>query len=223
MKILNWLFVLILSSFILPGNALAHVALIYPVGEETFQAGNVIIIQWQTEIYHGPSNWDLFFSSDGGSTWESIAVDLQESQMTYDWIVPNIDTDSAQIKVIQDNETGSDYPDASGNFMINSITGIEISEGILPDFTVFPAYPNPFNSTTTIQYELNSPSEVSLRIYNILGKEIKTLVNNNQIPGFKSVVWDGSDNRSQVVASGIYFYSLKVGNQVISRKVFLTK
>jgi hypothetical protein len=223
MKYLNSLFVIILSSFIFSGNAAAHVSLIYPLGGETFQAENVVTIQWRVDIYHGPSNWDLFFSRDGGSTWETIVMNLQESQLTYDWTVPNIDTDSAQVRVIQDNETGQDYPAASGNFTINTVTSIEMSGGYFQNFILLPPYPNPFNSSTTIRYELYSPSRVSLKIFNILGEEIKTLVNNNQTPGLKSVVWNGRDNRSQVVGSGIYVYSLQVGNQIKSMKVFLTK
>ena len=113
-KIKLLLFIIIFSGALsaLSLNALAHVSLLYPVGGETFQAGETVMIQWQIDIYHGPCNWDLQFSNDGGGSWQSIASDLPEPDSTYHWTVPNVQTGSAQVKVTQDNNTGMDYSDA---------------------------------------------------------------------------------------------------------------
>ena len=76
-------------------------------------------------------------------------------------------------------------------------------------------YPNPFNPSTIISYELPAESRVRLTIYNLLGREIVTLVNGNQDAGFKSVEWNASN-----VASGIYFYRLTVSTATGSNEVF---
>ncbi len=75
-------------------------------------------------------------------------------------------------------------------------------------------WPNPFNSTTAINYQLSAVSDqrsaVSLKIYNILGQVVRKLVNEEQVPGYYSVRWDGKDSGGNPVASGVYFCRLQV-------------
>jgi len=210
-------------SLVFIQSALAHVALLYPVGGETFQAGEIVTIQWQIVIYHGSCNWDLYFSDDGGSTWQPIATDLEQTVLEYNWTVPSIATDSGQVKVIQDNATGPDYTDASGNFTINVSTGIKKPNNLPDKFMAYPAYPNPFNPATTIRYELPKSARVSLKIYNIVGQEIITLADGIQSPGEKMVVWDGKNKNSRLVASGVYIYRLQVDNLVRTNKMLYVK
>ena len=73
-------------------------------------------------------------------------------------------------------------------------------------------YPNPFNPTTTINYQLPIGSKVELTIYNLLGQQIRTLVNTQQSAGAHQVLWNGRDESGKQVTSGIYFYQLKAGN-----------
>ncbi|KPL04738.1 MAG: hypothetical protein AMJ73_03765 [candidate division Zixibacteria bacterium SM1_73] len=113
-------------------------------------------------------------------------------------------------------------------------------------FQLFQNYPNPFNAVTKIQYTVGSPKDPSdrqsrlihttLKIYNILGKEVRELVNTRQSPGNYTIIWDGKDNNGKEVASGIYFYQLtvrqahppeqsrgKAGNYKETRKLVLIK
>ena len=64
-------------------------------------------------------------------------------------------------------------------------------------------------------------SKIILKVYDITGKEIRTLVDGTSSPGLKSVVWDGRNDRNQPVSSGIYIYRLQAGNQVQSKKMIL--
>ncbi len=79
-------------------------------------------------------------------------------------------------------------------------------------------YPNPFNPTTQISYILNKNGKVNLTIYNMLGETVKTLVNESQVAGRYSYTVDASD-----LSSGIYFYTLSTGNQVVTKKMTLLK
>lgn len=90
-------------------------------------------------------------------------------------------------------------------------------------FHLYQNYPNPFNPTTTIQYYLPKRSEVSLKIYDLWGREIKTLVQQTQTPGLKSVVWEGQNNYGENVNSGIYFYRIKTGFFSNTKKLLLLK
>jgi hypothetical protein len=83
-------------------------------------------------------------------------------------------------------------------------------------------FPNPFNNATTISYYLPEPARVELRIYNLLGEEVKTLVNEFQDSDHRSVLWEGSDNSGNGVSSGVYISRMMAGNMSqTSRLVFL--
>lgn len=84
-------------------------------------------------------------------------------------------------------------------------------------------YPNPFNPVTTIRYRLSTDSRVNLGIYNVLGQEVRTLVNTTQCAGENTVIWDGKDQFGKDVNSGIYICRLKADNQRISRKMLLVR
>jgi hypothetical protein len=84
-------------------------------------------------------------------------------------------------------------------------------------------YPNPFNMATVISYSLSAEANVELTIYNVLGEKVRTLVNQRQSAGPKSLTWDGKDNTGSVVSSGYYFYRLKADDEAITKKMLLLK
>jgi len=86
------------------------------------------------------------------------------------------------------------------------------------EFTLFQNYPNPFNPVTTIKYALTQTSFVSLKVYNVFGKEVATLVQGKRNAGEHSVQFDGP-----LLASGVYFYQIRVDNNSITKKALLLK
>ncbi len=88
-------------------------------------------------------------------------------------------------------------------------------------FALHQNYPNPFNPTTTIQFDLIEAGNVSLNIYNSAGQLVRTLVSGDFVPGAHKVVWDARDNSGQRVASGLYLYMIKVGQQFTAQKKLL--
>ena len=95
----------------------------------------------------------------------------------------------------------------------NALAGFELSQN----------YPNPFNPSTTIAYQIPQASTVTLKVYNISGQEVTTLVNAGQAAGQYSVQWDGTDSRGQTVSSGIYVYQLRAGRYLESKTMFFMK
>ena len=91
------------------------------------------------------------------------------------------------------------------------------------DFALAQNYPNPFNPTTTIRYDLPVSSHVVLTVYNILGKEVKTLVDVEQSAGIKTVVWDGTNKVGEPVSSGVYIYRLKARDFHKTLKLMMLK
>ncbi|MCK4941714.1 T9SS type A sorting domain-containing protein, partial [candidate division WOR-3 bacterium] len=87
----------------------------------------------------------------------------------------------------------------------------------------FQCYPNPAKSATAFQYYLTEPSEVTLKIYNILGQQVKNLVHKTEGPGLKHVSWDGRDNQGRLLGAGIYFCRMQVGKHEKIEKIILLK
>jgi flagellar hook assembly protein FlgD len=93
----------------------------------------------------------------------------------------------------------------------------------LLQFTIIGNYPNSFNSYTTIIYEIDSPANVNLKIYDKLGSLVVTLVNEEQTPGRKEVRWDSRDKNGLSVSSGVYFVTLAVKTFTTTRKILLVQ
>ena len=101
-------------------------------------------------------------------------------------------------------------------------TGVE-NEFIPVTHNLFQNYPNPFNPSTIISYSLPNVSFVSLKIYDILGREVRTLVNSEQNIGIHNIQWNGDNNYGNKVSSGIYLYKIEAGDFIMTKKMLLLK
>jgi len=122
--------------------------------------------------------------------------------------------------------TGSGLEGYFDNIEVNSLVSAVDDNSIsgIPDgFNLGQNYPNPFNPETQISYNISTPGYISLTVHDLLGREIKTLVSENQPSGNYTVSWNGKDNNGNVVPSGVYLYSLKAGSFVESKKMILMK
>ncbi len=106
------------------------------------------------------------------------------------------------------------------NFIVSNVTSVDgASEGSIPyKFNLHQNYPNPFNPTTLIQYELPIAGFVTLKVFNVLGKEVQTLINSYSSEGMHSVSMNVTS-----LSSGVYFYSLTSGNNSITKKMVVLK
>ncbi len=96
-------------------------------------------------------------------------------------------------------------------------------ENIPDEFVLYSNYPNPFNPITKIDYGLPEASNVQLIIYDILGREVTTLVNGVQEPGYKSITWHGTNAFGKNVGAGMYFYLIQAGDFRQVKKMILLK
>jgi len=116
-------------------------------------------------------------------------------------------------------------------FCIDTTTSVEWTEAQRPEkITLLQNYPNPFNPLTIVRFcvhgsqsTVHSTSHVSLGIYNILGQLVRTLKDEEMMPGNYQVVWDGKDDKGKELASGIYFCKLAAGSCQDVRKMVLVK
>jgi hypothetical protein len=98
------------------------------------------------------------------------------------------------------------------------------NHGAIPKvFALQQNFPNPFNASTTIRYQLPQTAHLRLSIYNILGQEVRAVVDDVQPAGFYAVTWDGTDENRWSVASGIYLYSIQTGEFRAVKKALLLR
>ena len=84
-------------------------------------------------------------------------------------------------------------------------------------------YPNPFNPVTSLRYDLAENNLVNITIYDMMGREVKTLVNQAQDAGYKSVVWNATNDYGKPVSAGIYLYQIQAGEYIQTKKMVLLK
>lgn len=119
---------------------------------------------------------------------------------------------------------------ADGGRILAKNTGKPMAVLYNPDYKIVPNsytldqnYPNPFNPSTTIRYGVKSEGRVVIKVYNLLGQEVRTLVNEFKPAGVFRTVWDGRNNAGQAVATGVYVYRMQAGGIVKSRKMLFVK
>jgi methionine-rich copper-binding protein CopC len=115
----------------------------------------------------------------------------------------------------------------TGNVVVNenrskNLESVSI-KAIPEEFKLSNNYPNPFNPTTTINYQLPKSSKVVITVYDLLGHRVKTLVNKNMEAGYYSVIWNGKNESGKTLSSGTYFYHIKAGKNSATKKMLLMK
>ena len=113
------------------------------------------------------------------------------------------------------------------NTLVMLPTGDDVSLAdvtVMPEkFTLHQNYPNPFNPVTTLRYDLPENGNVNITIYDMLGRQVKTLINQNQDAGYRSVVWNATNNYGEPVSAGIYLYQIQAGEYMQTKKMVLLK
>jgi DNA-binding beta-propeller fold protein YncE len=172
---------------------------------------------------------DMFFVYEltaGGPTWMKMMMtagmvapgDNSDMPMRIYGIEEGSDT---AFVVIQTNDPAA--PVINVEVHKTMVTGLEDLTQMPTSFDMAQNYPNPFNPTTTIKYQLPKVSDVKLVIYNILGQQVRTLLNGQIEAGYHSVVWDGRNETGQSVASGIYIYRFEAGDFQKTMKLLILR
>ncbi|MCP4685888.1 MAG: T9SS type A sorting domain-containing protein [bacterium] len=163
-----------------------------------------------------------FFENDGSGTFINV-YDYAAGESTYDVCLADFDNDDdTDVGVV--NNPGQNISLLFNRYeIITDVPEIGDRAGLPANFWLAQNYPNPFNPGTTIEYDLPRRSHVTLAVYNILGREVRLLVNESQSAGPQSVYWDGRDEAGKIAASGVYLYHLKADDTIEARKMILLK
>jgi len=111
-----------------------------------------------------------------------------------------------------------------GAFGIGCEAILSIDKDAIPlQYTLHQNYPNPFNPITTLRYDLPEQATVNIIIYDMLGRQVRTLLNQTQDAGFKLVIWNATNDHGKPVSAGVYLYKIQAGEFVQTRKMVLLK
>jgi PKD repeat protein len=186
-----------------------------PNGGEVWEVGETEDITWtDVNVY----DVKIELSVDNGTNWSTI-VESTPNTGTYSWIVEAQDSsDQCLIRIINvDDDLIADVSDAV--FTIDIVTGLEEDKQSIPsEFNLSQNYPNPFNPVTLIKYQVPEASLVSIKVYDIIGREVAVLVNEEKSPGNYQVSFS-----SENLASGVYFYKMVAGDFSSVKKMNLLK
>ncbi|MCH7974188.1 MAG: T9SS type A sorting domain-containing protein, partial [Bacteroidetes bacterium] len=183
-----------------------------------------------------------------GATLMKVKLEwVNNSQISFGVIIERSDNDSTNYVIVDSvGNSISSYTDSLLNightyyyrikaynptassayvFVVSGIiTDVESLDNLIPkEFTLEQNYPNPFNPSTIIRFGLSEASFVILKIYNMLGQEVKTLINKQMNTGTFNVQWRGDNDSGNKVSSGIYIYRVMAGSHIFTKKMILLK
>jgi hypothetical protein len=187
-----------------------------------------------------PSTWAVgitpqFFAQLGNNDgYNSSGSDYQfvfPNVTSFDWTQFHVDAQVPADKFVGMETRIHIYSQFVGTIYFDDLsiqnmglTGVKDVNQTLPStFTVYQNYPNPFNPTTTITYALPQAVPVKVIVFDMLGREVKTLVNANQKAGVQQIIWNGDNNFGHKVSSGMYMYRVTAGEQVQVKKMIMLK
>jgi hypothetical protein len=161
-----------------------------------------------TNLFAGTGNGGVFLSTNNGTSWTAVNSGLTNP---YVW----------SLAVSGTNLFAGTY-EGGGVWrrpLSEMISAVYLSSSELPtEFSLEQNYPNPFNPVTNFQFSIVNRQLTILKVYNVLGQEVATLVNEVKQPGTYTVQWDASG-----MASGMYFYRIQAGDFVATRRLLLLK
>jgi len=170
----------------------------------------------------------LLEDKNGISEFEIPSINSRKSQVINleGWVMPEGLSGDSKVYVVidEDNEVQEIHENNNiGWALVNPNLGIATSNEVifseLPEkHILYQNYPNPFNPGTNIRFELNSPSDIRLEVFDIIGRRVAVLVNSRMTSGVHEVRFDASS-----LSSGIYFYRLQTSDAILSRKMLLLK
>ncbi|MCX5800005.1 MAG: T9SS type A sorting domain-containing protein [Candidatus Eisenbacteria bacterium] len=206
-----------------PDTTSPSITVVRPNGGEVFYSDSPDTIRWIASDNIGVDSVSIYYSINAGATFPYTVATGEANDSVYAWTVPDTPSDSCVVKIVAYDgslNTAEDISDAI--FTISSPMGVNpIAE--VAKFGLLENHPNPFNPVTRIEFGLDEQARVSLRIYDISGKVVRTLVQESMSAGRHNATWNGEDESGMAVASGIYVCRLEAGSKTALRKMVLLR
>lgn len=194
-----------------------------PVILTSFQASSgygFITLDWVTASEVNCHRWEVYRGQQKDGEYKKIGNlsghGSTETEHTYRWVDRQISTGKTYFYRLK-------QVDFDGSTLLSDIVSVTAGSTVPGNYALHQNSPNPFNASTSISYQIPRATGVSLKVFNVFGQEVQTLVNERQWAGSYSVSWDGSNEDGQAMASGIYFCRLQAGEFAETVKMVLLR
>jgi len=201
------------------GHSVDNIAPMMLVGVEAGHSNGIVNLNWSASeandfshymVYHGSSvdfipSPENMIGSDSSPTFEHDAVEIGDHY----YVVTAVD--------IHENE--SEYSDPVSVALLSLLD----VNGLPENYTLHQNFPNPFNPTTTLRYDLPEDAMTTITVYDMMGRLVQTLVSGNKSAGYHSLKWDATNKYGSPVSAGVYIYSIQAGNHRDIKKMILLK
>jgi hypothetical protein len=192
-----------------------YISVITPDGGEILKQQDSVLIRWSTNIF---DKVEISLLQNGSL---SQVIDSSDAiTEAYRWVIPSTMNTGSGFKIqIRSKNDPSVLDTSNSSFNIDYASSIEANDNAIPSaYSLSQNYPNPFNPSTTIKFDLKESGLVLLKIYDVLGREVTTLLNEVKSAGSYSINFNASN-----ITSGIYFYKIQSGSFSQIRKMVLIK
>jgi subtilisin family serine protease len=184
-----------------------------------------------------PDSTHLYYKESGAEAWLELPLTQAREDTGYGFLyaanlseITKLDSAAVDLKIAAEDASGNAIEWTQEPAFIVGDFATAVEDGDQPEgsvqplvFALYPNHPNPFNPSTFIKYDLAERTHVTLKIFNVFGQEVRTLVDETQPAGRQLASWDGRDNFGRVVGSGIYFYQIKTPRFQKSRKMIVLR
>lgn len=203
-----------------------------PVELSSFTVENLngnVVLNWTTESEIENQGF-LIERRELGDDWQEIASFLTHNELIGQGTVTYSTSYEFVDRLVQADRTYEyrladvDYNSVVEYHSVRTVTVKEIDLSVTPDkFAVKPAYPNPFNPSTNIEYTIPKDGRVNITIYDLTGHRVSSLVNKEQAAGWHKVRWSGNDDNGTQMPAGIYLVTVNTGNSIKTMKLVFVK
>jgi hypothetical protein len=202
------------------GYSVDNIAPGVPTGMQAMAMENSIILNWDMSEAEDFQYFVLERSNQATAGVEESTITYDLTEITFEDVdlVRNVEY-SYRLAAYDDAGNRSEFTGPVSAILLSTD-----QQSLFPEaYTLHQNYPNPFNPTTQIRYDLPENSYVSINIYDLMGKRVKTLVNSKQDAGYRSIHWNATNEFGQPVSAGMYIYTIQAGEFSQTRKMVLLK
>jgi hypothetical protein len=195
---------------------------VFPAGGEDLPGGTPVDLEWTLSDCSGTDSTAIRVSFDNGSAWTLLAT-VPSPDTSWSWAVPDTSADSCLVEITLSDVHGNTTVDVSASF---SITGsaLSVGDGAAPGVPLLArVYPNPMRSSARIAFSVPAETPVAVRIYDLQGRVVRTLVDDTVGSGYHEHTWDGTGDDGRRAAAGIYFTVLDTPDLRQTRKIVLAR
>jgi hypothetical protein len=205
-----------------PDTEQPTVTVVFPNGGEALDGDFETTIEWTASDNVGVTSVDILRSWDSGATFPDTLAVGEVNDGEFDWLVPLGYNETSRIRVVARDAAGlAQRDDSDGDFAAGADVGVP--DDVVRRLALFQNAPNPFTLDTTIAYTIPTAAHVELKVYDVSGRLVRTLVDGRAEPDRYAVTWDGRMADGEEAAAGIYLYRLMADGSELTRKMILVR